>query len=410
MRIHFLSQYFPPEMGAPAARVSELARAWAGLGHEVTVLTGLPNHPTGVVPPEYRGRPYFVESRDGCRVVRMWLYATPNKGVYRRSASFASFLGSALAMGPWLTERPDVLVATSPQLLCGAAGLAMSELRRVPFVLDVRDLWPQSAVELGALKSRALVRALEGVERTMYRRARRVVVVSEEFVDHVAAAGVPREHIVFVPNGVDAQGALAAAAEAPPEARARPGVFTASYVGTHGMAHGLDRIVRVAERFRDDASVRFLFVGEGAEKERVRALARQLGLGNCTFLSAVPREAVASVYRASDACLVPLIDRKVFDTVLPSKLFEIMAMERPVLLSGGARARRLVEEAGAGLCTGAENVDGIEAAVRRLQADPGLRAQMGRRGAEYVRAHYDRRVLAARYVGLLEQVAREARP
>jgi colanic acid biosynthesis glycosyl transferase WcaI len=404
MKILFLSQYFPPEMGAPAARVSEMAKAWAELGHEVTVLTALPNHPTGVVPPEYRRRPFFRESRHGHSVVRVWLYVAANRGAVKRSASFVSFLISSTLMGAVLTARPDVIIATSPQLLVGAAGLALSRLKRVPFVLEVRDLWPKAAVELKVMSDGVLLRGLELLERNLYQAAARVAVVSEEFIPHIESAGVARDRILFVPNGVDLAGELAKPADLPEGVPAFPGAFTVSYVGTHGMAHGLSNIVRVAERFRSDPSVRFLFVGEGAEKDKVKKLAADLRLTNCIFLDVVPRPVVAAIYQASDVCLVPLIDRPAFREVLPSKIFEIMAMGRPVLLSVGGRAERLVTEAGGGISVPPEDEEAIAAAIQRLRDDPALGKQLGERGRAYVRKHFDRRVIAEKYVESLREI------
>ena len=408
MRILFLSQYFPPEMGAPAARVSELATAWAKAGQDVTVLTGLPNHPTGVVPPQYRGRPWFRERHDGFSVVRVWLLAAPNEGFARRSLLFASYLASSVSLGAALTPRPDVLVATSPQLLVGAAGLVLSRLKRVPFVLEVRDLWPRTAVELGALRNRRVIAALERLERRLYRSARLIAIVSEEFRAHIEAAGVPPERILFVPNGYDPGGALAQAAPAPPEARRREGVMMVAYVGTHGMSQALSSIVRVAERFTSDPRVRFLFVGAGAEKQRIVDQARASGLTNCTFLDPVPREVVASIYREADVCLVPLRDLPVFATVLPSKLFEIMALGRPVLASVCGRAAQLVQESEAGIAVPPEDVDALVAAIERLRDEPSLRERLGNNGPRFIARSFDRRALAARYLEALRRVVAEA--
>lgn len=401
MKILYVSQYHPPEMGAPSARVSEVAGAWARAGHEVTVLTGVPNHPTGVVPPEYRGKSIVRERHDGYEVLRVWLYATPNRGFTRRVLSFVSFLSSSVLFGALCAERPDVLIATSPQLLVGAAGLALARIKRVPFVFEVRDLWPRSAVELGVLKDKSTIALLESLERGLYRAADRVVVVSEEFIGEITRAGVPPERIVYIPNGVDLEGALAYGAPPPSEARRRPGVFTASYVGTHGIAHGLTTFLDVAERFRGDPKIRFLFVGEGAEKNRIRAEAKARGLQSCTFLDAVSREVVAGIYEASDVCLVPLIDRPVFRTVLPSKIFEMMGAGRPIVLSVAGRAARVVREARAGLCVPPEDAAAIAGAIGWLRDNPGPRASMGENGRRYVRRYFDRRVLAARYAGAL---------
>ncbi|MBS2026069.1 MAG: glycosyltransferase family 4 protein, partial [Deltaproteobacteria bacterium] len=186
MRILYVSQYFPPEMGAPAARVSELSREWAALGHDVTVLTGFPNHPTGVIPPEYRGELIRRETRpelNGVQVLRVPIHAAANKGLVRRALNYGSFALSSAALGPVLAKRPQVLIATSPQILTAVSGAWLATVLRVPFVLEVRDLWPKSIVAVGALKEGSLpVRALELVEKGLYKRADRIVSVTDSFV------------------------------------------------------------------------------------------------------------------------------------------------------------------------------------------------------------------------------------
>src|SRR5262245_33225743 len=202
MRITFLCQYFPPEMGAPAARTFEHARHWAGLGHDVTVITGFPNHPTGVIRPEYRG--YFVkrERVEGIDLLRAWVYVAPNKGFTKRVLNFLSFFFSSVVMGAALTPRPDVIVGTSPQFFCAVAAYCLSVIKRAPFVFEVRDIWPQSAVELGALKNRFLIRILESIENHLYRRATLIIPVADSTLRYLISKGVPREKISVNPNGV----------------------------------------------------------------------------------------------------------------------------------------------------------------------------------------------------------------
>ena len=204
MRILYVSQYYPPEPGAPAARVSELAQAWSRAGHEVTVLTGLPHHPTGVVPKRYRRQIAIRERINGVEVLRTWLYATANRGKVRRSLSYASFGLSAILSGLVLAKRPDVLIATSPQFLCAVAGHTIAGTRRLPFVFEVRDLWPESIVAVGALPAgHPLIRGLEVVENRLYREAAKIVVVTDSFRDRLISRGIPAEKIGVIKNGVD---------------------------------------------------------------------------------------------------------------------------------------------------------------------------------------------------------------
>jgi len=256
MRILYLSQYFPPEMGAPAARVSELSREWARLGHRVTVLTGFPNHPTGVIPPDYRGELWRREEKEGVQIVRTPIFAAANRGVARRSLAYVSYALSSALVGPLLAEKPDVIVATSPQFLTALSGLWLSKLLRAPFVFEVRDLWPRSIVEVGALpKDHLGIRALEQLERMLYRKADRIVAVTDSFVDEIAAHGIDRKKISVITNGVDLE--LFQPRDRAAD-RARLGLprdaFLASYVGTHGMAHGLGTLLVSAVERRPTCS------------------------------------------------------------------------------------------------------------------------------------------------------------
>ncbi len=407
MKILYLSQYFPPEPGAPAARVSELSRCWAEWGHDVTVLTGMPNHPTGVVPPEYRHRLFAVEDHYGARVVRTWIYAAANRGRVRRSLAYASFAASAVALGQARVERPDVLVATSPQFLCAAAGGLISRMRQVPFVFEVRDLWPESIVAVGALpEGHPVVRSLERVEKRLYSEATAIVVVTDTFRQKLIDRGIAPHKIFVVKNGVD----LTRFNPLPRETKLRAELgygdrFVLAYVGTHGMAHGLGSVLDVAARLRSRDDLRFLFVGEGAERKNLQKRASDEGLSNVKFLGALPRERMTEVYATSDACIVPLRKTELFTSVLPSKIFEILAMERPLVLSVDGEARELVEASGGGLYAPPEDVEAMESAILSLMGSPQRRKEMGAAGRAYVMREFDRRKLAADYLEILDEVA-----
>jgi colanic acid biosynthesis glycosyl transferase WcaI len=406
MRILFLSQYFPPEPGAPAARVSELARAWVREGHEVTVLTAMPHHPTGIVPPEYRGRALVRESHDGVDVVRTWIYAAPNRGRARRSLAYASYATSAVAWGQLHTTTPDVVVATSPQLLCGCAGLVAARTHGVPFVFEVRDLWPESIVAVGALPARhPVVRALEVVERSLYRNARAIVVVTDAFKTRLAQRGVPASKVHVVKNGVDLRRFVPAARETPLRSELGwNGQFVVGYVGTHGMAHGLDAVLDVARRLKSRPDVRFLFVGEGAERQRLEQRVRDEGVANVRFMGVLPRDRMTEVYATIDLALVPLRKSELFTTVIPSKIFEIAGMARPILLSVDGEARGIVEASGGGVFVEPEDVDAMAGEIVRFSEDRALGQRMGARGREFVMREFDRDVLARRYLEVLSEV------
>ena len=409
MKILYVSQYFPPEMGAPAARVFELSREWVKLGHEVQVLTGFPNHPTGVVHAGYRGELWRREVVAGIGVLRAPIYAAPNRDVVRRSANYLSYAASAALVGPLLAARPDVVIATSPQFLTGLSGLWLSRVFRCPFVFEVRDLWPASIVAVGALPAgSAVVRALELVEKGLYVAADRIVAVTDAFVEEIASKGVPASKIRVVKNGVD----LAAFRPGPKDNAVRRELglsasqFVATYIGTHGMAHGLGTILEAAQALSDDPRFVFLLVGEGADKAALKARAQTLRLSNLRFVDQQPREKIADYIAASDVCLVLLRALGLFKTVLPSKIFEFFGSGRPVILGVEGEAKALVEASGGGVTFRPEETAGLVAWLRVLSQDPARLVEMGRRGRAFVEENFSRTVLAERYLKILDEVVR----
>jgi glycosyltransferase involved in cell wall biosynthesis len=408
MRILYVSQYFPPEIGAPAARVHELSREWVRAGHEVTVLTAFPHHPTGVKRPEDRGVLARRETIDGIDILRTYVYAVPNKGVVRRMASYASFMLSAVALGQLRLSRPDAVIATSPQLLCGAAGYALSRAFATPFIFEVRDLWPESILAVDAMGDNIVVRGLKALARFLYRKCDRIVTVGEGYRRSIEQLyGIDPGKMSVVPNGIDA--ALFRPGSRENDIRREFGWgdrFVLLYLGTHGMAHALDKVLEAARRLREEKRLLFVFVGEGAEKENLRRRAGEWNLTNVQFIDAQPKTRVPSFYAACDLGIVTLRDTALFQEVLPSKIFEYLGMERPILLGVGGEARRLVEASGAGEFVPPEDVDSMVAAIRRLSGDSFRLAEMGRRGRAYVLKHYDRRELARQYSEVLEAFVR----
>lgn len=402
MKILYVSQYFPPEMGAPAARVFELSREWVRLGHQVTVLTGFPNHPTGVIPPEYRGQLLRREIVEGIQVVRVPIYAAANKGFTKRVANYLSFGASASLVGPWVAERPDLVLATSPQFLTAVAGYWLSRLYRVPFVFEVRDLWPRSIVAVGAMAADSLaVKALEQIELFLYRAAHHLVVVTESFVDEIAEHQIDRSKISVITNGVDLQLFQPRDRQAARDHLGLPSGFIATYVGTHGMAHGLSMILDAAPRLAAEG-ITFLLVGEGAEKADLRARAEHAGIRNVIFWDQRPRDEIAQIYAATDVCLVLLRRKQLFTTVIPSKIFEFMGAGRAIHTTVDGESRGIIERAGAGVFSPPEDVDAFVSTLRGLAAgDPARLEAFGQSGRRYAESNYSRPALAAKYAELL---------
>jgi glycosyltransferase involved in cell wall biosynthesis len=405
MKILFVSHYYPPEVNAPANRVHEHARLWAKGGHAVTVITGVPNHPRGELFPGYANRWQQEEWRDGVRVLRTWMYLTANEGFARRTANYVLFSLTAI-LASFRAERPDVVVATSPQFFCGLAGAVIAALKRRPFVLEVRDLWPESIVALGQLRRGSLaVRALEWLERALYRRARGIVVVTRAFARHIVGKGISASRIAVVYNGID--GELWRPRPSAPALLARHGIggsFRVGYVGTLGLAHGLGHALDAAERLGPD--VHFVFVGDGADRARVESEARRRGLANAHFVGLVPRSEVPEWLASLDVLLVMLRDLPVFQTVIPSKLFEFLAMERPVVLAAPrGEVREMVERADVALAIEPEEPVLLADAIRELRAHPEQTRALAARGRAWVEQGFRREAQAERMADFLAECA-----
>jgi glycosyltransferase involved in cell wall biosynthesis len=415
MNLLFVSNHYPPEVNAPANRLAEHARVWAEDGHRVEVLTAVPNFPEGMVYEGYRNRWTVDAEAEATTIHRVPVHLAPNRGVARRGAAYASFMLSALWHAPRIRSAVDVVVATSPQLLTGVVGWRVARRRRVPFVLEVRDLWPDSVVAVGALSEGPVIRLLRRLERVLYRKADHIVVVTDAFVEALVAKGVPREKIAVVQNGVD----LASIPRVTPEARCRwrrelgvEGRFVVSYIGTLGMAHRPDILLDAAELAArsgnpDDRRLTFLVAGAGSERD---ALERRLGErdpGNVLFQAKQPRKRALELLAASDASVIHLRASPLFTTVIPSKMFEAMALGCPILLGVDGEARDILEASNAGRCFTAEDPRALFREVCRLRDDRASYARYQAAGPRFVQEHFDRRVLARRYADILHAVVRK---
>ncbi len=409
MKILYISQYFPPEMGAPAARASELSRHWANSGHDVTVLTGFPNHPTGIVVPEYRRsfRRLVARERVGSvNVVRTWLLPFPNRKAHERMLNYASFSISAALTGLTISP-PDVVIATSPQLLVGLSGWWLARCNRVPFVFEVRDLWPESLAAVGmGHKDSLLYRALSRTAGFLYSHAHRIVVVAPAFEDHLVQQwGVPREKIAVIVNGVETELFIPGKETNLRNTLHLENKFVVSYIGTMGVAQGLETIIDAASILQvADPQIVFLLIGEGADKARLVAQARERRLANLQFLDQQPRETIPAYIRASDLCLVPLKKNELFKTVIPSKMLEFMSCARPVILGVEGQARAILEEASAGISIEPGNANALANAIRHVAANREAAQEMGENGRDYVIRKFSRDRTAEKYIRVLEEL------
>ena len=411
MRLAYLSHYFPPESNAPAARVHELSRALVRAGHEVHVVTGQPSHPRGVVHPGYRAAEYRRDVVDGIVVHRVPTFPAANRGVLLRGLGYAAMPTAQLALGLIKLPKVDLVLATSPQIFTAAAGLALARLRRTPFVLEVRDLWPESIVSVGALPAtHPMIHALERLERHLYRNAAAIVSVTDSFVDHFVAHGVARSKIAVIKNGADLD--LFAPSTPPAPLRQQLNIpadaLLVLFCGTIGLAHDVGLLARAAAIAPPDLPFHVVVVGDGAGREALATEIAALGVqGRVHLLPAVPRREVPALLAAADLSAIVLRDSPTFAGVLPSKIFEAMAMQTPILLGVRGEAQTLVESAQAGLAFTPGDPAALVATLRAfvMLGTPG-RATMGQHARSFALLHHDRTRQARQLADFLEPLAR----
>jgi colanic acid biosynthesis glycosyl transferase WcaI len=403
MRILYLSQYFPPEVGATQTRAYEMARYLVSAGHEVTMLTEVPNHPSGVIPPEYRGKLYERADLEGIDVIRVWVKTSPEKTFITRMAFYLTYMIDAALAGLILARgRYDVLYATSPPLFVGGAALSLSYLRRIPLVFEVRDLWPESAVALGEMTNPRAVAAAGKLEEMCYNRARCIVVVTEGIRRRLEDRGFGGK-VALIPNGANTD-LFRPVPEAGAALRAELGLtgkFLVLYAGIHGVAQGLETVLEAARLVQGVPDIHFLFVGEGPRKADLQALRNKLALTNVTMLAERPRSEMPAFLSAADVALVPLRGLELFRGAMPSKMFDAWACGCPVVLSIDGEARQLLGMADAGVFVEAENAEQMARAILRLKEEPGKLRRYRENGRRFVEAHYSRQHLAACLEALL---------
>ncbi len=409
MRILFLTDNFPPEVNAPASRTFEHCREWVRAGHQVTVITGVPNFPTGKVFPGYRNRLWQRETMDGIEVVRVWTYITANSGFAKRTLDYLSFMLTGGIAGLF-QRRPDVIVGTSPQFFTNCAAWVLSVFRWRPFVFELRDLWPESIKTVGAMQDSLALRTMERLELFLYRRSAAVVAVTESFKRDLISRGIPADKIHVVTNGVDlsrfkpldGDTALRADLGIPEDA------FVAGYIGTHGMAHALETVLEAARRVQAQndpfsSRVRFILLGDGARKGELKQAAAQMGLKNLLFLDTVPKAEVPRYWSLLDVSIIHLRKADNFTQVIPSKLFECMGMGIPVLHGVAGESAGIVEREGVGLVFEPENAEVLCENLLRLGQDETLYRELRERCLAAA-PRYDRTVLAGTMRELLETV------
>jgi len=410
VNIAYYSHYFSPEIGAPSARIHNLATQWLHMGNHVQVVTCFPNHPTGRIYPGYRAGRYLREDFEGIDVHRHWTYVTPNKGFVKKTLGhFSYWPAAALISGPRLLA-PDVAIGSSPTLFAAMAAAGLAKRRQIPFIMEVRDLWPAIFVELGIIRNRQLIRWLERLEMRLYHQATKIVVVTEAFRTKLIERSLPEKKVWTISNGADLE--FWNAPRDKSDLRTRYNLdnrFVVLYIGAHGISHALERVLDSASELKEDfPGIHFLFVGEGAEKEKLMQSASQRKLTNVTFIDPVSKVEVRDFYALADVCLVPLRNIPLFETFVPSKMFEMMAMSRPIIGSVRGEAARILSQSGAAQVVEPEDSRALTRALLDVYHLPDdARREMGERGREFVARYYSRPAQARKYLEVIEAAMAE---
>jgi glycosyltransferase involved in cell wall biosynthesis len=404
MNLLFLTDNFPPEVNAPATRTYEHCCAWKQQGVKVTVITCAPNFPKGEVFPGYRNKLWQREEMDGITVIRVWSYIAPNAGFAKRIFDYISYAMMAL-VASWFIKT-DLIVATSPQFFTAVAGYLASVTKRKPWVMEVRDLWPESIRAVGAVPGKAKwLDRMEKVELFLYRKATKVVVVTHAFKENIRRRGINPEKIEVVTNGVLKENFPARTQDTTlVEKLGLAGKFVVGYLGTHGMAHNLDFILNCAPAA--PPNVHFLFIGGGARKQHLEERVQREGPVNVTMLPSVPKTEIARYISITDIALVPLRRSDTFKTVIPSKIFENAAMGKPILLGVEGESQEIIERYGAGLCFTPEDESDFLRQLNRLATEEDLYATC-RENCTNLARDYDRGKLASNMLAVIKSAVAE---
>lgn len=404
MHILFLTDNFPPEMNAPASRTFEHCREWVTAGHKVTVITCAPNFPKGKLFSGYRNRIWQSEEIAGIHTIRVWSFISANEGFALRIADYLSFMVSAI-IAAFFVRRFDVVIGTSPQFFTVVAAWVTALIRRKPWVFELRDIWPESIRAVGAMKSSKILDLFEKLELFLYRKADHIVVVTESFRKTLTQRGIDTAKISVVTNGADLSlYEPVAKDQSILQALNLQDKFVVGYIGTHGMAHALETVLeaaRIASKSPAGKQIVFLLLGDGARKRHLVEQARLMQLQNVIFLDSVAKDEVAKYWSILDAAVIHLRNVHLFETVIPSKMFEAMAMGIPILLGLRGEAADIIRISGAGICFEPENAQSLAQATLDLVARPdnvSNISEAGRRSAKL----FDRKVLAHRMLTILQ--------
>lgn len=402
MKILFLTQYCPPEVGAPQNRIFEFAKQLKKFGHDITILTAMPNYPKGEIFDEYKGKKIVQEELDGIKIVRTSIYATKEKDFVKRLRNYLSFTFSSVFTGAKYIDKQDVIITESPPLFLGWSGYVLSKKKGAKFVFNVSDLWPESAVKLGVLNNKALIKMSTWLEEFCYRKAAAVTGQTKGIVDDIVNRGFDKSKVHLITNGVDTE--FFKRENRDEEFRKEIGVenkFAICYAGIHGLAQGLETVIEAAEILKDNKDIQIVFIGDGPEKSKLIQMKEDKALDNVTFLPVQQKPKMPRIIASMDATVIPLKKLDLFKGALPSKMFEALSSELPIVLAVEGEAEKLINDAKAGITVEPENPQDIAQAILKLYNDEELRRTLGQNGRKYVIENYSRESITRRLEKIL---------
>lgn len=405
MKILFLTQYCPPEVGAPQNRIFEFAKQLKKFGHEVSILTAMPNYPKGEIFEEYKGKKVCVEELEGIRIVRTSIYATKEKSFTKRLRNYLSFTFSSLLSGSKYIDKQDVIITESPPLFLGWSGYRLAKKKKAKFVFNVSDLWPESAVKLGVLNNKMFIKASTWLEEFCYRKSAAVTGQTKGIVDNIVSRGFGKDKVHLITNGVDTE--FFKPENRSDEVRKSLNIsdkFAVCYAGIHGIAQGLEVVINAAELLKDYEDIKFLFFGDGPEKEKLINLVKEKNLTNVDFHPVQMKKNMPKIIASMDATVIPLKKLDLFKGALPSKMFEALASELPIVMAVDGEAKELIEKAQAGICVEPENEREIAEAVLKLYKDKELRKELGSNGRRYVIDNFSREAITRKLEAILQKI------
>ena len=402
MKILFITDNFPPERNAPAKRTFEHTKEWVKSGHEVTVITGTPNFPKGKVFDGYKNKIYQTEIINKIYVKRVWTFIAQNKGFLLRILDYISFMISSFIAGLF-AKKHDIVIATSPQFFTAISGYLISVFKRSDYILEIRDLWPESIVTVGAMKESSFtIKFLYRISLFLYKKAKIIVCVTNSFKQDLINKGIEPRKIIVIKNGFNIESIMSPTktiAQIENEYKLNRNDFIVSFIGTIGMSHGLNVIIEASKKVNNN--VKFLIVGDGAKRNELKKISNEKNLKNILFISSISWQEIINLNQIISANLVHLINKPLFKKVIPSKIFESMALKKPIIMGVKGESSEIIQDAQCGISMRPEDPNSLNDAINKLLDNPQLVKDLSENGYKYVQNKHNRTILANQMIEFL---------